>query len=474
MNPQRSLLSTLIATCCLAGALLSQMPEGNAIVGTATFPGFPGVPGLFIVSGVGPAAPVTGLPAELTTDGNGAFVQGAWSLARRSSDGALIVGTITEPSAPTAGVLKVWVFHLDSAGAVIANRTQVVDLGTATTAATALVSVLPDDRILVFAGQNGGTLPTGAMAGTNRAVIDASGPVPQLTPLPTGAFHPTQAMGGFALAPSGDHGYLLLADAFPGSPGAGLSELWRIDGATNQECLIASWPGERAFGIECDDDGTVYVSASNPTLSQHVMHTVRPDGCNPATDSTVVSASNLIAWGLALDRAGGNFIAVGEEGTISLLDRSSGARTLVAFTPPNGWGILGQAAIVVNNVMESYGKSTDGANHYWFENFPNPGGQPTVGNSTFSFTVRSSPGLPISSILIMANQRASAQVTNFELLVDVATMVTKEIPVGLSSTEIVAVPNQPSLRGVEFTFQTVHVESSGSLAASRGLTLIVQ
>jgi hypothetical protein len=448
------------------------MPEGSAIVGTATFPGFPGVPGLFIVDGINPPTPITGLPAELTTDGNGAFVQGAWSLARRSSDGALIVGTITEPSAPSAGVLRVYVFYLDSTGAVVANRTQVVDLGTATTAATALVSVLPDDRILVFAAQNGSTLPSGAMVGTSRAIIDTSGPAPQLTPLPAGAFHPQQAWGGYALGPAGDSAYVLFVDAFPGAPGAGLSELWRIDG--NRECLIASWPGERAFGIECDDDGTVYVSSSNPTLSQHLMHTVQPDGCNPAVDNVVVTASNLIAWGLALDRAGGRFIAVGEEGTISVIDRSNGARAIVATTPTNGWGLLGQSAIVVNNVMESYGKPTDGANHYWFENFPNPGGQPTIGNATFSFTIRSFPGVPVSSVLILANQRASSIYSNIELLVDVGTMVSAEIPVGASTTRVVAVPNQPALRGVEFVFQSVHVEPNGVLGASRGLTLVVQ
>lgn len=465
---------TLIAALGITSTVFSQMPDGTAIVGTATFPGFPGVPGLFIVNGQGAPTPVTGLPVELTTDGNGAFVQGAWSVARRSSDGALIVGSITDPSGPTAGVLKVYVFHLDANGAVIGNLTQIVDLGTASTAATALVSVLPDDRILVFAGQNGGTLPSGAMAGTSRAIIDTSGPVPQLTPLPAGAFHAGQAWGGFALGPSGEFAYVLFVDNFPGSAGAGHSELWRIENSSSQECLIASWPGERAFGIECDDDGTVFVSSSNPTLAQHLVHTIVPDGCNPAGDTSVVTASNLTAWGLGLDRAGGRFIAVGEEGTVSLIDRSSGARTIVATPPQNGWGLLGQSAIVVNNVMESYGKPSDGLNHYWFENFPNPGGTPAIGSATFSFTVRSSPGVPFSSLLILGHHRASVPMANIELLVDATNMVTKELPVGTSVTEVIAIPNQPGLRAIEFVFQTVHVESNGGLACSRGLTLVVQ
>ena len=59
------------------------------------------------------------------------------------------------------------------------------------------------------------------------------------------------------------------------------------------------------------------------------------------------------------------------------------------------------ASIDVNNALETYGTGTKGANRYEFVDFPNPGGLPQIGNSSFSITVQATGGNPITASWMM-------------------------------------------------------------------------
>lgn len=108
-----SLVPMLVAGTALLAPLPAQVPAGSAVVGTFYGANPGGTPGLFIVDlHTGTVTPITGLPSPLTaqiTD------QGVWSVALRSSDGAVIVGSVG------AGAVHAYVLHL-SCSAVATNR----------------------------------------------------------------------------------------------------------------------------------------------------------------------------------------------------------------------------------------------------------------------------------------------------------------------------------------------------------------
>ncbi len=102
------------------------------------------------------------------------------------------------------------------------------------------------------------------------------------------------------------------------------------------------------------------------------------------------------------------------------------------------------------------------------------GGQPTVGNATFSLTMQSAPGVPLLSVLALSLGRGSLQALGIEVLVDLATMVLVTVPSGASVPYALPIPNNVSLVGFLLTAQSVHLESTSSFASSRGLELHIQ
>ncbi len=191
----------------------------------------------------------------------------------------------------------------------------------------------------------------------------------------------------------------------------------------------------------------------------------------------------IAAGGLAIDRASDRFVvstpgwAPGFLATyfnsLSLVDPATGVATMIASPPPGGWGVM--AGVAVNNAIESYGAPSDGQNHHWFENFPNPGGLPTVGNQAFSLTWRSAPGAPTLSTFVLSTGRGSTQLFGAEILVDLNNSFLVTLPGATSTTIPLPIPNDPSLIGSVFTAQTVHFEGGPfALKASRGLTLTIR
>lgn len=468
-----------VASVSLATPAPAQVPEGAAVVGT--YNDGVGVPGVFLVTlPAGPITPVTGLPPELQFTG-GANQSGVWSLSHRATDGAVIVGT-TDFTGGNHSDVYLFVLHLTGA-AVDPTRTQQILLGGGTGLKVAWHAALPDGKLLVVAANFQQPLATGPMAGHFLAIVD---PSPSL-PSPTFALLPNPVvppgyLGGIALDPTGKFVYLTLSDRYHTVPAN--ASLFRYEIANGNVCPIATWPGESAFGVAGDDDGTVYVSSSDAMTGAHRMHAVHPAGCGGATVTSTTSWQPFPSWGVALDRATGLFVALsgssgnpmftGPQNSLSLIDPASGVLLSTIPPPAAGWGQLGQQAIVVNNAIESYGGATDGLNHYWFDNFPNPGGLPLVPASGFSLTMAADPAPALLSVLLLSLGYGHTPALGVDVLVDPGTVVPVSVPAGLSVPVPLPIPPNPALVGFVFTGQSLHLEANGAFAASRGLIVTVQ
>lgn len=426
--------------------------------------------------------PVTGLPPELSTNGSRS-PEGGFAVSLRSCDRAVIVTTTAGQRAPSQGRIFLFVLFLQGA-AVDPARTRRIELGAGTGAPVAWNAVLPDGRILVAAGDNSGFLESGPMANHGLAIIDDTSVPPEFTLLPNPPLPGSALFGGLAVDPSGDSVYYVFSNgAFTGPASA---RLYRYNLATGQSCPVYTWIGQFALGIRGDDDGTVYVSSTDPTAAAgvtHFMHAVHPDGCNSASVTTVRSSLPLQASGFDLARASAQFAATSatflgisgpQDNALSLVDRTTGGTTIIAQAPAGGWGLIGAQAVAVNNAIDSYGPSSDGQNRYWFENFPNPGGPPSIGNGGFSLTVAATATapLPLLSILVLSSGRARTPFAGVEILVDLASIVLQTSTVGQSVP--LPIPNAPTLRGRVLTAQSLHLETNNRFAASRGLTLTLQ
>lgn len=211
---------------------------------------------------------------------------------------------------------------------------------------------------------------------------------------------------------------------------------------------------------------------------------MRPNGCNPAAITSTASSLAFPAAGLALDRASGRVVVAGgfdptwpqgpQLNALSAIDRATGAVTVLATAPVGGFGIVGQLGVAVNDGLGSYGRRSDGQAHAWFENFPNPGGEPLVGNGGFSLTLRVDANVPLASVLALSAGQGSTAFAGVEILIDLGTLVTVMVPPGLSVRVPMPIPSDVALRGVVLTAQSVHVETSSGFAASRGLQMVIR
>lgn len=485
MPPRRPrLLSAFAAALALAlgqQRAPAQVPVGTAVVGTASGPASSGQAGLFLVSSPsGTVVPVTGLPAHLRPIGATPTQQGVGSVAYRSSDGAIVVGTVAASGGPTAGVVELYLFYLNGS-AVDPMRTRQVVLGTAAVGtAGAFVAVLPDDRIFVIAGP----LTSGPMAATGVAIVDVPtnpATAPTITLLPT----PAVIGGGGGIAIDSRDGVVWLAsNVNPGQPTMRV-ELFRWDWKSNALCLVATLPGEVANGLVCDDGDVLYVSSSTLATASHQIHTVYVNGCGTPIVTTVPSTVSIGPSGLALDRASHRLVVPSAQfapgfapallSTLFLVDPSTGVAAPIAGGP-TAWGAMGRSAVAMHNAVESYGQCTDGLGHHWFDTFPNAGGQPTVGNAGFTLTMRSSSAAPALSFVALSSGRGFTNALGIDVMIDLNSTVLLPwvLPTGLTTTMPLPIPNDPALAGGVAHLQAAHLESNGGFAATRGLTLVVQ
>ncbi len=465
------------ATVACAAVATAQVPQNTAVFGTYSGPISTGTSGLFLLPMNGGAATTVGnLPIELQ-QATGPYQRGVGGVDLRSEDGGIVCGTIAAGNGPGMGGIHLFVLYLNGT-TIDTAQTRKIYLGSTNTVGGSLVRVLPDGRILVLASDGGGALTTGPMANHLAAIVDISQPVATLTMLPNPAG--SGVGGGFAVDPAGQFAYYLLS-ANPGSP-TGLASLYRWELSTGSACTIASWIGHVAKGVSCGDDGTVYVATNNVVSITHEMHTVQPDGCASATVTSMPSSLPLPANSVHLDATGSFLIATAgwapgfpnHRNSVASVDPATGAVTMLASPSAPGWGLMSD--IAVRRPMVSYGPSSDGQNRYVFDSFPNPGGQPTIGNSSFSLTMRAAPNGALASVLGLSLGRGSLSALGCELLLDLNTIVAT-VTVGVAgattATYSMPIPNNPNLVGFEFTAQSLHLESTG-FATSRGLQVTIQ
>lgn len=470
-------LAFLFATLStFAQPAFAQVPAGSAVVGTYVTLGAPNATsGLHLVDLTsGAVTSITGLPPALQVPGG--VLGGVGTLALRSGDGGIVVGTTSQTT------LEVFVLYLNG-NAVDASRTVQIPLCTLTSQGGVYVKPLPDDRIFIVVSDGANPPNNGPMAGHVYGIIDLSGPTPTVTPIPNPPLMPVNGDygGGIAADPTGRYIYFPVTRNIP-SPNRVL-ELHRIDLTNSTSCVLTSWPGQFAGGAAVDNDGSVYLSATDLSTNphQHFVHKVQVSGCGAATVTSVQSTTAIAANVIELDRATGNFIAdsgyapgsTTPVGGIYSID-PAGLAILRASFLPNSKGYIARQGIAVCNAIDSYGAPSDGLSRYWFENFPNPGGQAAIGNLSFSLTLRSDPTVPTLSLLAVSRDRASIQVAGIEVLVDPSTAITFALPLTNTQTFAMPIPANPALQGQLLTAQSIHLESTGAFAASAGLAITIQ
>lgn len=472
MNLARScgLRFTLCAPFALfAAAATAQVPEATAVVGTFSGPSSSGTCGLFLVPLDGsPMMPITNLPPALQQPGGIVGQQGVYSVALRPSDGAILVGTVSWATGTFAGAIDLYVLHL-SGTAVVA--TQHVPLAVTTGQGGAIVEMLPDERLLVGIATS---------LGSSAKIVDLSGPVPIITPIPmpAGAV-PTSMGGGVAIDPSGQFAWYAVTSGMTQTPPTPVATVYRWKLATGQDCPIAQWTGQVIKGIACDDDGSVYVSMSDPNAITHSMSVIHTQGCTAVTPLTTPSALPLPPADLDLDRSTGKFVVAtpffapgfSYRNSVALVD-NAGTTSILAAPPPAGWGVVN--SIAVNNRLDSYGWPSNGMNHYWFETFPNPAGEPLLGNAGFSLTMHSDPGVAALSLLGLSLGRATIPFLGIEVLLDPGSVVLSSVSVAPTASYPLPIPNNPALVGFEVFAQGLHLESNLQAAASRGLKITIE
>lgn len=482
LRTPRSLFRTPAALLCaglLTVSAAAQVPAGTVAIGTSVSGATVGTSGIFLIPPTGgPAVPVTGLPPALTRPSGSGF-GGVATMDLMRTDGSIVAGMVTTGSVGAPVMLDVYLLHL-SGSAVVA--TQTIPVGPAIGPGGAIwVAAMPNGRVLIGAFNGVGSIPTPPMSGHMLAIVDPSGPTPTFTLIPNPVL-PQANLGGLAVDPTGQYAYLPMTATTTLA-----TTLYRLDLATGATCPLANWPNEYAGGISVDDDGTLYVSATNPYLNTNYVHTVQPNAC-VATVTTVATTmppggGTIKASGSALDRANHRFllpsgyapVGTPPPGAVYSVDPTGVATaTVIATAPPAGWGQISRQGIVVFNAIDSYGPCTDGLSHYWFDNFSNPGGQPNVatgGNPNFSLTLRSTAPLPLVSALALSLGKGSVSMGGVQVLVDLPTTVSTFLVPASSQSHALPMPSNPALTGMLITAQSLHLESTLAVASSAGLAI---
>ncbi|MGK0434615.1 MAG: hypothetical protein ACJA0V_003772, partial [Planctomycetota bacterium] len=466
--PTRLLVSCLcLATSSvLIDRMPAQVPTGHAVVGTRAGSGTPTAVGLFFVDlGTGGVTSVTGLPAALTSTVQS---HGVYSVALRCSDDAVIAAN------SGAGAINVYVMHLNGSAVV---STDTIYVGTPVSGSGgARVVVMPNDNIYVRGLSQFGL--SGPMASSGHGIIDVSTSPATLVALPSITGYPTASglLGGMALDATGSRIYQLWST--PPNAVVRYVDLASFDLQTLTWCTVASWPNQSAVGLAVDDDGTVHVSASQYGTQNHFVHSLHVNGCTNTNGITTVQSSiPRNTWAFDMDRSRGDFVLGTTNGgivagnTVSRVDQFTGQVTILTGGP--GWGRIGPGGVAVNNAMKSYGTASDGLNRYSFDNFPNPDGQPVIGNSNFKFTMSSQPGTAQASLLGLSLGRGCTQIFGIKFLLAPASTLLFSVPSAVGSTYSLQIPPIPALIGFKFTAQSLHIESTGLFAASRGLSITI-
>jgi len=120
--------------------------------------------------------------------------------------------------------------------------------------------------------------------------------------------------------------------------------------------------------------------------------------------------------------------------------------------------------------------TTGGQSHrHVFDNFSNPGGQPTIGNSSFSLTRSATPNGALLSVLGLSLGRGSLPVFGIDVLLDPSTLVACAMPMPVGTTATTynqPIPNNQALVGFKIYAQAFCL-GGGVWSPSGGLRVTV-
>ncbi len=422
------------ALCATSAAATAQVPEGWAITSSL------GVESLAVVSPRLDQAPIplTNIPDEIKLTIN--VSEGANAIAL-NADGVVVVGNFAIRDQDAVVLYTLQLNGLDIAGF------QRFEIGRSFRDRGGILAIeaMPDGRFLFCVNQ----IYTSPVIGSSRfGVLDpVAGTV---TPINSAVSNPN----ALAVSQDGSEMYVGTFDLVGGGA------VFRGPASGGALTLLGATP-DPVTGIDVDNNGDLVISMLNATDGL-----ARMDLATGTFAPVVGTPRNLAS--VTVERATGNIIYCGTDGLLQSrfvhLLANGVTTTLGSFTNPLPSGID------LQNSARGYGTATPGSNTYTWVTRDTPGGIPLLGNSNFSLTLDASPGTAQLSLLVVSETRASTSLFGVQLLVDPATLITLPMASSSQTTVAIPIPNDPSLAGVVFHGQSLHLEASGSLAASAGIT----
>ncbi|MCC6671195.1 MAG: hypothetical protein IT458_09045 [Planctomycetes bacterium] len=453
-------ISLLSAALLLSAGLSAQVPDGWYV--WCSFQGVAGQCGVFFSHPRDPLQAfltVTGLSADLAYDPAGK--QGAATVIRRPSDGALLVGE----RAPQGSSVDLHVLTLRGTEVV---RAALFSVGTSAGAGEIpQCALLPDGRVLLAATDlTAGPLAqflTQAYNYEGVGILDTKSGLLSVVPIANLNQFPG-VINSLTASPDGKTAYI--GNYISTTSG----DLWAVplpQGGT--AVRIAQFPAGSS-NVAVDVDGSILVTTLNgpPNLFR-----VDPVSFQVTTVTTSTGPLNAIT----VETVTGEYvIATANAGvpprSLIRMTRSGQESTLAS---PNRATISG---IAVNPNPEAYGAGTPGQNTYSWVLGPDGGGLPLLGNQGFKIAVDGGGTGAPPALMILGTARAGSSmppVLGIQLHVDPASIVAAPIlsPLNGRVTLPLPIPSDPSLTGLALYAQTVHLESSTTYAASPGLEFTI-
>lgn len=436
---------------------LAQVPDGAYVTASFQVGAFGGPAGIWVVErDTGFVVPITGLPPEITGAAYpSAVVLGANLVQRRASDGALVAtgfaSGVTNVQAP--------LFFLTLTGTAVTTTVR-YDLGLITSPTARGVTqahVLGDGRVVVAIDEVGTTGEP--LDGAILGVVDQG--IPNGSPGAVSAIPVAPVPAGFpnGIAVDEAAGTVYLGMVQANQP----SEVWSVPLAGGSPQLVTTVPAtitNMAIG-----DGEVLVVCSGGSG----IFRVDP-GLGTATPFTTITNFNAVAF----ERATGDIVAVrGAPNPVLMRIDPAGGSTTVSGGPVGGWGTV--SGVDIDHDPEPYGDDTPGANTYAWRVL-NGGGVPRIGNLAFRIEVTAEPAAPILTGIVATTAPAPVPLTilGMEVVVDPAAQVVSFVGAGATTfTQGLPLRNDASLVGVQFFFQSFHVEPGNLLASSNGLAMTI-
>jgi len=238
--------------------------------------------------------------------------------------------------------------------------------------------------------------------------------------------------------------------------GATTSNIWRVPvPAGGTPTLVATLSGP-ILALAFDSNDTLWAGSGGTLYTIDTTTGVATPVPTPGLNSVN---------GIAEEPETGALVLVPGGPPFDCFRLAGGTMTLLSMLP-GGFS----TGVALNPTLWIYGPASPGANVYAWQTAPNPGGLPTVGNATFTMTLRSDPG-NAPGWAFLSLDRAQIPILGVTVLLDPTTLVPwLPLPAQNLVTLPLPLPGNPALSGVHVFAQTIHLEPSG-LAASSGVRI---